>query len=66
MTADYEECVKMVTDANDLEYTDYHARRMVEMTCNIVFGYLLLNDSNRNSEYAKSAEIFIKRSCFHE
>jgi alkylation response protein AidB-like acyl-CoA dehydrogenase len=61
MTADYEKTVKMVTDLNDNEYIDFHARRMVEMAGNIVIGYLLLHDSVRDDEYSKSAEIFIKR-----
>jgi hypothetical protein len=62
MTNEYEACVKSVVDVNDLEYTDFHARRMVEMAANIVMGYLLLNDSMRDMDYAKSAEIFIKRA----
>ena len=62
MTNEYEQTIKLVTDTNDLEYVDFHARRLVEMTSNIVMGYLLLNDSMRDMEYSKSAEIFIKRS----
>lgn len=61
MTGDYEKTVKMVTDQNDNEYLDFHARRMVEMAGNIIIGYLLLLDSVRDNEYEKAAEIFIKR-----
>ncbi len=61
MTADYEKTVKLVTEQNDNEYLDFHARRMVEMAGNIIIGYLLLHDSVRDNEYEKSAEIFIKR-----
>ena len=60
MTDDYEKTVKMVTDQNDNEYLDFHARRMVEMAGNIIIGYLLLLDSVRDNEYEKAAEIFIK------
>ena len=61
MTGEYEKTVKMVIDQNDNEYIDFHARRMVEMAGNIIIGYLFLHDSVRDDEYAKSAEIFIKR-----
>ncbi len=62
MTKEFEECVKSVLEVNDLEYTDFHSRRMVEMAGNIVMGYLLLNDSMRDMDFAKSAEIFITRA----
>jgi len=62
MTTEYEKCVSVVIAVNDLEFIDFHARRMVEMAGNIVMGYLLLNDSARDLEYKKIAEMFIKRS----
>jgi len=62
MTVEYEKNVSIVVAANDLEFIDFHARRMVEMAGNIVIGYLLLNDSARNIEYKKFAEVFVKRS----
>jgi len=61
MTDEYEKVVKAVTDVNDLEYIDFHARRMVEMAGNIIMGYLLLLDTERDSKYKTSTDIFIKR-----
>ena len=60
LTEEFEETVKMVTSVNDNEYTDFHARRMVEMAGNIIMGYLLMLDTNRNHDYWKSLEIFLR------
>ncbi|MBE9467432.1 MAG: acyl-CoA dehydrogenase family protein [Bacteroidetes bacterium] len=66
MTNAYEKSVKHVHDVNekesDNEFLDFHARRLVEMAGNIIMGYLLVNDTLRDSEYKNSAEIFIKKS----
>jgi len=62
MTAEYEDCVMKVSEAKNSEYLDFHARRLVEMAGNIIMGYLLLWDSQRDEHYAKSAGIFIKHA----
>ncbi|MDR3093054.1 MAG: acyl-CoA dehydrogenase family protein [Bacteroidales bacterium] len=59
MTAEYETAVTQVTDVKDNEWLDFHARRLVEMAGNIVMGYLLLLDANRDEHYTKSANLFI-------
>ncbi|WP_439183741.1 acyl-CoA dehydrogenase family protein [Carboxylicivirga taeanensis] len=61
MTDEYERAVKAVVAVKDNEYIDYHARRMVEMAGNIIFGYLLLHDTQRDDKFRTSAEIFISR-----
>ena len=61
MTAQYEQAVQLVTDKNDVEITDFHARRLVEMAGHIVMGYLLLLDAQRCSDFEQSAAIFITR-----
>ncbi len=61
MTGQYEEVVKRVEDVKDGELLDFQARRLVEMAGNIIIGYLLLIDANRNEEFRKSASIFINR-----
>ncbi len=61
MTDEYDRAVKAVVGVKDLEYVDYHARRMVEMAGNIVMGYLLLHDTQRDDKFRTSAEIFISR-----
>jgi alkylation response protein AidB-like acyl-CoA dehydrogenase len=60
MTARYETAVKKVQGANDSEYLDFHARRLVEMAGYIVMGYLLLTDTNRCDCFAKSATLFVR------
>jgi alkylation response protein AidB-like acyl-CoA dehydrogenase len=60
MTARYEAAVKKVQEANDGEYLDFHARRLVEMAGYIVMGYLLTIDANRCECYTKSATLFIR------
>ncbi len=61
MTNEYEKVTKWVLEHEDNEFTDFHARRMVEMAGNIIMGYLLLHDGIRNDEFEKAAEVFIKQ-----
>jgi alkylation response protein AidB-like acyl-CoA dehydrogenase len=60
MTEEYEHTVKTVVDKKDLEFVDFHARRLVEMAGNIIMGYLLLIDTQRENSFRNSTEIFIK------
>jgi alkylation response protein AidB-like acyl-CoA dehydrogenase len=60
MTEEYESAVKKVTEANNNEFIDFHARRLVEMAGFIIMGYLLLLDCNRDHNYWKTLEIFLK------
>jgi len=64
MTAQYEASVAKVHEVNDAadnnDYLDFHARRLVESAGYIVLGYLLLMDAKRNDKYSKAAKIFIK------
>ncbi|MDP4290513.1 MAG: Acyl-CoA dehydrogenase C-terminal domain-containing protein, partial [Bacteroidota bacterium] len=60
MTDQYSKTVDRVQALNDTEYFDFHSRRLVEMAGNVIIGYLLLNDANRNNKFSKSAEIFIR------
>ena len=59
MTALYEEAVNAVAEVKDAEYTDFHARRMVEMAGHIIMGYLLLGDATRNESFVKSANVYV-------
>lgn len=59
MTALYEEALKTVVDNKNTEYTDFHARRLVEMAGHIIMGYLLLGDTTRNEEFLKSANVYV-------
>ena len=59
MTALYEEALKTVVDNKNTEYTDFHARRLVEMAGHSIMGYLLLGDTTRNEKFLKSANVYV-------
>ena len=71
LTEAYKAAVAKVHETNDAAYTDFMARRLVEMAGNIVMGYLLLTDASRNlasddatvaeaaAELAKSAKVYV-------
>jgi alkylation response protein AidB-like acyl-CoA dehydrogenase len=59
MTTVYHKTVDLVKAANDNEYIDFHARRMVEMAGHIIMGYLLLQDASRCEDFRRSAEVYI-------
>ena len=59
MTALYCEAVEAVTSLKDTGYTDFQARRLVEMAGHVVMGYLLLGDAARNDDFTKSANVYI-------
>ncbi len=60
MTAKYEKAVNAVVELKDATYTDFMARRMVEMAGNIIMSYLLLQDATRNADFTRSAEVYCK------
>lgn len=60
MSGIYESIVSKVVDTKDNEYIDFHARRLVEAAGHIILGYLLLLDTNRNADFRRSAEVYIK------
>ncbi|MDD4645534.1 MAG: Acyl-CoA dehydrogenase C-terminal domain-containing protein [Bacteroidales bacterium] len=60
MTNEYELAVQKVHKVGDPEYTDFQARRLVEMAAHIIMGYLLLLDSERDQDFRDSARIFIR------
>jgi alkylation response protein AidB-like acyl-CoA dehydrogenase len=64
MTTVYEASVAKVTEENaqadNSDYLDFHARRLVESAGYIIHGYLLLTDAHRDERFYKQAKIFIK------
>ena len=60
MTDEYEKSVQHVTSHSNNEYTDFHARRLVEMAGHIIMGYLLLIDTERDDRFRASADVYIK------
>jgi len=59
LTNEYTETVQFVTQKNNTEILEFHARRLVEMAGNIIVTYLLLLDSQRDNKYMRSAKIFL-------
>ncbi len=59
MTAQYEEVSQKVMASETPDLLDFHARRLVEMAGNIIMGYLLILDGQRNEKFNKSAKLFI-------
>jgi len=68
MTTKYEIITKKVMDTDYPDYLDFHTRRLVEMAGNIIMGYLLVLNSQRDEKFTRSAKIFIDlaRSENHE
>ena len=60
MTFEYEEAEARVTVQNNPEFIDFHARKLVEMAGNIIMGYLLLYDTQRDHSYWKTLEVFLR------
>jgi len=57
----YKVAVAAVNEANNPDYTSFHARRLVEMAGDIIMSYLLVTDATRgNSEsLKKSARVYV-------
>ncbi len=60
MTFEYEDAEARVTSHNNPEFIDFHSRRLVEMAGNIIMGYLLLYDTQRDHTYWKTIEVFLR------
>ena len=59
MTGQYERIVAKVIETKDSELLDFHARRMVEVAAHCIFGYLLLQDADKDDSFRRSAEVYI-------
>lgn len=60
MTATYESVLAKISEVKDSTYTDFQARRLVEMAGHIIMGYLLLADATRTESFTKSANNYIR------
>jgi hypothetical protein len=58
LTEMYNAAVAAVAEANNAAYSDFMARRLVEMAGNIIMAYLLLSDADRNESFTKSAHVY--------
>ncbi len=62
MTEEFEHAMQKVQETEDKEFIDFHGRRLIEMAGNIIMGYLLLLDANRESRFWKSLEVFLRNA----
>lgn len=60
MTDEYEAMEAKITINENTEFVDFHARRLIEMAGNIIMGYLLLQDTQRDHNYWKTLEVFLR------
>jgi len=57
----YEKAVAYVNDANNQELHDFLARRLYDMTCEIIMSLLIIDDASRAPElFAKSADVYVR------
>lgn len=59
MAAQYETAVAAVLEAKDQAYTDFMARRLVEMAGHTIMGCLLLDEASRSEAFDKSLEVYV-------
>jgi len=58
-----DEAVTVVRQAGDERFRDFHGRRLVEMGIDLVCGYLLLRDAQRDTRKLLVARHFIDAAC---
>ena len=57
----YEQAVKYVNDANNQELHDFLARRLYDMTAEIIMSLLIIDDASRAPElFEKSANVYVR------
>lgn len=59
MTEAFESVSNRVIELDNNELLDFHSRRLVEMAGNIIMGYLLVINGQRDEKFYKTAKIFI-------
>ena len=59
MTEAFESITKRVVEIESSELLDFHSRRLVEMAGNIIMGYLLVLNSQRDEKFDKSAKLYV-------
>lgn len=59
MTEAFESISERVMELDNNELLDFHSRRLVEMAGNIIMGYLLVLNSQRDEKFVKTAKLFV-------
>ena len=60
LTETYAQAVEKVNAVGDTRFTDFMARRLVEMAGNIIMSHLLLLDATRTESFARSVRVYAK------
>ncbi len=60
LTETYAQAVEKVNAVGDTRFTDFMARRLVEMAGNIIMSHLLLIDATRTESFARSVRVYAK------
>lgn len=59
MTESYESITNRVIELDNNELLDFHSRRLVEMAGNIIMGYLLVLNSQKDETFSNAARLFV-------
>ena len=59
MTESYKSITNRVIELDNNELLDFHSRRLVEMAGNIIMGYLLVLNSQKNETFSNAARLFV-------
>lgn len=59
MTEEYQIITDRVIEMGSTELIDFHSTRLVEMAGNIIMGYLLVINSQRDEKFVKTARLFV-------
>jgi alkylation response protein AidB-like acyl-CoA dehydrogenase len=59
LTEKFDQAITTVTEAHNMEYHDFMARRLVEMAGHLIMSHLLIIDATRDNMFARSAEIYV-------
>ncbi len=59
MTEEYQLITDRVIEMGSTELIDFHSTRLVEMAGNIIMGYLLVINSQRDEKFVKTARLFV-------
>ena len=60
MTELLEKTIAHIKEKGDSEFQEYHSRRLVEMTTNVILGYLMLRDASLSYRKIEVAKLFLE------
>ncbi len=64
MRTNLEMAISFIKDKGDSVFQEYHTNRLVNMTCDVIYAYLLCRDGLNSERKVNIAEIFITKAQF--